>query len=139
MITTSSGSPVAPTISVVTMKAFSEPKVPLSLSASMMMKPAAVPAAKLWISVAQEFRMSAPKADPTEALQDMSDEESRRKGIYPVLMGALNLLAGQALGLDDRQPRHAGVLAALAAILGLNLWHLQHQWNREDQGPGCRE
>jgi hypothetical protein len=35
----------------------------------------AVPAAKLWISVAQEFRLSAPKADPTEALQDMSDEE----------------------------------------------------------------
>jgi hypothetical protein len=35
----------------------------------------AVPAAKLWLSVAQEFRASAPKADPTEALSSMSDDE----------------------------------------------------------------
>jgi len=29
----------------------------------------------------------------------VSDEESRRKGIYPILFGAVNLLAGQKLGL----------------------------------------
>lgn len=30
----------------------------------------------------------------------VSDEESRRKGIYPILLGVVNYLGGQKLGLD---------------------------------------
>lgn len=35
----------------------------------------AVPAARLWLSVAQEFRDAAPKADLSASLQEMSDDE----------------------------------------------------------------